>query len=85
VALPCIVHQLEDEWFYVMEGEYVAQVGDERFTLTAGDSLLAPREVPHTTLKWADGEGKAADCLPTSWRYGSFFSGDEQVDWHAVA
>jgi uncharacterized cupin superfamily protein len=31
-----------DEWFYVVEGEYVAQVGDERFTLSNGDSLLAP-------------------------------------------
>jgi quercetin 2,3-dioxygenase len=40
-----------------MEGEYVAQVGDERFTLTAGDSLLAPREVPHTYAQVGDGEG----------------------------
>jgi quercetin 2,3-dioxygenase len=55
---PLHVHQLEDEWFYVMEGEYVAQVGDERFTLTAGDSLLAPREVPHTYAQVGDGEGR---------------------------
>ena len=39
---PLHVHQGEDEWFYVMEGDYVVQVGDEKFMLTPGDSLLAP-------------------------------------------
>jgi mannose-6-phosphate isomerase-like protein (cupin superfamily) len=55
---PLHVHQGEDEWFYVMEGEYVAQVGDERFTLTAGDSLLAPRGVPHTYAHLGEGQGR---------------------------
>ena len=55
---PLHVHQGEDEWFYVMEGEYVAQVGDERFTLTPGDSLLAPRGVPHTYAHLGDGQGR---------------------------
>jgi mannose-6-phosphate isomerase-like protein (cupin superfamily) len=55
---PLHVHQVEDEWFYVMEGEYAAQVGDERFTLTPGDSLLAPREVPHTYAHLGEGQGR---------------------------
>ena len=55
---PLHVHQGEDEWFYVMEGEYVAQVGDERFTLTPGDSLLAPRGVPHTYAHLGKGHGR---------------------------
>jgi oxalate decarboxylase/phosphoglucose isomerase-like protein (cupin superfamily) len=41
------VHHEQDEWFYVLEGEFVVQVGDERFHLRAGDSLLAPRKMPH--------------------------------------
>jgi oxalate decarboxylase/phosphoglucose isomerase-like protein (cupin superfamily) len=41
------VHHGQDEWFYVREGKFVVQVGDERFHLTAGDSLLAPRQMPH--------------------------------------
>jgi oxalate decarboxylase/phosphoglucose isomerase-like protein (cupin superfamily) len=41
------VHHEQDEWFYVLEGEFVVQVGDERFHLRSGDSLLAPRKVPH--------------------------------------
>ena len=55
---PLHVHQVEDEWFYVIEGEYVVQVGDERFRLTPGDSLLAPREVPHTYAHIGDGQGR---------------------------
>ena len=54
---PLHVHQVEDEWFYVIEGEFVVQVGDERFRFTPEDSILAPRKVPHTYAQVGDGEG----------------------------
>jgi quercetin dioxygenase-like cupin family protein len=44
------LHYDQDEWFYATEGEFVVEVGQERFRLQAGDSLLAPRQVPHV---WA--------------------------------
>lgn len=44
---PRHLHHREDEWFYVIEGDYVFEVGAERFELKGGDSLLAPREIPH--------------------------------------
>jgi quercetin dioxygenase-like cupin family protein len=40
-------HHEQDEWFYVVAGEYDFEVGDEKFHLKAGDSLFAPRKVPH--------------------------------------
>jgi mannose-6-phosphate isomerase-like protein (cupin superfamily) len=43
-------HYDQDEWFYAIEGEFAFEVGDERFTLRPGDSLFAPRMVPHV---WA--------------------------------
>ena len=43
-------HYEQDEWFYVIKGDFAFEVGDERFTLRPGDSLLAPRMVPHV---WA--------------------------------
>jgi mannose-6-phosphate isomerase-like protein (cupin superfamily) len=43
-------HYEQDEWFYAVEGEFAFEVGDERFTLRPGDSLFAPRMVPHV---WA--------------------------------
>lgn len=44
------LHYEQDEWFYAVEGEFVVEVGSERFNLNPGDSLLAPRNVPHV---WA--------------------------------
>jgi mannose-6-phosphate isomerase-like protein (cupin superfamily) len=43
-------HYEQDEWFYALKGEFAFEVGDERFTLRPGDSLFAPRMVPHV---WA--------------------------------
>ena len=44
------LHFYQDEWFYPLEGEFIFEVGVERFHLESGDSLLAPRNVPHV---WA--------------------------------
>jgi quercetin dioxygenase-like cupin family protein len=45
---PLHVHHLDDEGFYVLEGELTVWVGDEMHVLRAGESILAPRGVPHT-------------------------------------
>ena len=42
------LHNAQDEWFYVMEGEVRFQVGNERLALRSGESVLAPRRIPHT-------------------------------------
>ena len=44
------LHYDQDEWFYAVEGEFILHVGQEEFRLQPGDSLLAPRRVPHV---WA--------------------------------
>jgi mannose-6-phosphate isomerase-like protein (cupin superfamily) len=44
---PLHVHHAQDEWFFVREGEFDIRVGDETHHLRPGDSLLAPRGVPH--------------------------------------
>ena len=44
---PLHVHPFQDEMFYVIEGAYYFQVGDERFHLETGDSILLPKNVPH--------------------------------------
>jgi quercetin dioxygenase-like cupin family protein len=47
---PRHLHYNEEEYFYVIEGNYIIEVGSDRFELGSGDSLLAPRKVPHA---WA--------------------------------
>jgi mannose-6-phosphate isomerase-like protein (cupin superfamily) len=44
------LHHEQEEWFYVLQGEYVIEVGEERYELGPGDCALAPRKVAHT---WA--------------------------------
>jgi quercetin dioxygenase-like cupin family protein len=44
---PVHFHPHQEEWFYVMEGEVLFQVGNKRQRLRAGDSLLGPRGIPH--------------------------------------
>ncbi|MBI5030159.1 MAG: cupin domain-containing protein [Chloroflexi bacterium] len=44
------MHYEQDEWFYLIEGEFVFEVGEAKFRLKPGDSLLASRQVPYV---WA--------------------------------
>lgn len=44
------LHYEQDEWFYIAAGEFIFEVGGHQYTLHTGDSLLAPRRVPHV---WA--------------------------------
>lgn len=44
---PMHIHAAQDEWFLVTEGEFQIKVGDVLHTLMPGDSLLAPRGLPH--------------------------------------
>ena len=52
------LHYDQDEWFYAVEGEFVVEVGEDRFRLQAGDSLLAPRKVPHVWAHIGDARGR---------------------------
>jgi len=45
---PLHVHQTEDEVFHVLQGELRVRAGDADVTIAAGETLLAPKGVPHT-------------------------------------
>lgn len=44
---PLHIHPLQDEMFYVIEGDYYFKVGEDKFTLTTGESIFLPKNVPH--------------------------------------
>ena len=46
-ATPWHVHETHDEYFYILEGEVTAQVGDARVVLRPGDYAFGPRGVAH--------------------------------------
>jgi quercetin dioxygenase-like cupin family protein len=52
------LHHDQDEWFYALEGEFLMEVGEERFRLQPGESVLAPRRVPHVWAHAGAGRGR---------------------------
>lgn len=48
---PLHIHPYQDEWFYVVEGEYLFQVGDDRYQMRPGDTVFLPRAVPHAFIQ----------------------------------
>ncbi|PQA53473.1 cupin domain-containing protein [Siphonobacter curvatus] len=47
---PVHVHHGQDEQFYIVEGDFLVQVGEQTYTLHGGDTIFLPREVPHAFL-----------------------------------
>jgi quercetin dioxygenase-like cupin family protein len=56
MAVPRHPHTREDEAYYVLSGELEVVVGDEVFILRAGDTLIAPRDIPHQLRNSGDVE-----------------------------
>ena len=46
-GVPRHTHTREDEAYFVLSGELESIVGGEVFTLRAGETLIAPRNIPH--------------------------------------
>jgi quercetin dioxygenase-like cupin family protein len=44
------LHHEQEEWFYALEGDFLLEIGDESFNLKPGDSIIAPKNIPHV---WA--------------------------------
>lgn len=51
-------HFAQDEWWYVLEGEFLIKIGDTVYEAKAGDSVFGPRMVPHSFAKVGAGEGR---------------------------
>jgi quercetin dioxygenase-like cupin family protein len=65
-------HLHQDEVFHVVEGEFLFQVGNDRQTLTAGDTIFLPRNIPHTWLQLSD-TGKLIYLLQPAGKLEDFF------------
>ena len=54
------LHYDQDEWFYALEGDFLLEIGNEQFRMKPGDSILAPRKIPHV---WAYTGGERGRML----------------------
>ncbi|WP_026969501.1 cupin domain-containing protein [Algoriphagus terrigena] len=69
---PLHVHLEQDEVFYVVEGDFLFQLGDKRYSLSGGDTIFLPRNIPHTWLQISD-RGKLLYILQPAIRMEEFF------------
>jgi len=67
------LHYLQDEWFYAAEGRFIVEIGAERFTLEPGDSVLAPRKLPHVWAHVGDGRGRVLIAFMPAGQMEHFF------------
>jgi quercetin dioxygenase-like cupin family protein len=69
---PLHLHHTQDEIFYVLEGSYYFQVGEEKFSLTVGDSIFLPRKVPHAWTQVSE-KGKMTVVVQPAGKLENFF------------
>ena len=67
------LHYAQDEYFYALEGEFRLEVGAESFRLRPGDSLLAPRGVPHVWAFVGEGRGRILITFSPAGQMVAFF------------
>lgn len=61
---PLHIHPNQDEWFYVIEGNYRFQVGDDIHQMKAGDTIFLPRNVPHAFIQLTEKGKMIVSYLP---------------------
>lgn len=66
------IHASQDEIFFIVQGEYLFQVGDDKYNLKAGDTIFLPRTVPHAFAQLTD-SGKMFFLFQPSGKMEDFF------------
>ena len=69
---PLHVHHSQDEVFYVVEGSYYFQVGEDKYNLATGDSIFLPRKVPHAWTQVSE-KGKLIVLFQPAGKMEEFF------------
>lgn len=69
---PLHIHPLQNEIFYVIEGDYYFKVGEETFTLTSGESIFLPKDVPHAWTQ-VSAKGKMTVIFQPAGKMEDFF------------
>ena len=67
------IHYDTDEFWYVLQGEFLIKVGDQLYKAKAGDLVFGPRKVPHTFAKVGQGEAKVIICHQPAGKMEEYF------------
>ena len=69
---PLHIHDSQDEVFLVKEGAYMFKVGEDLYSLSAGESIFLPRKVPHAWTQTSE-TGKMTVVLQPAGHLEDFF------------
>ena len=61
---PLHIHPLQDEWFYIVEGEYKFQVGANVYQMNKGDTIFLPRGIQHAFIQLTENGKMIVSYLP---------------------
>lgn len=67
------LHHAQDEWFHVLEGDFIVEIGEERYHLSPGDALFTPRKIPHVWAYVGDAVGKILIVFSPAGQMEAFF------------
>jgi quercetin dioxygenase-like cupin family protein len=67
------LHLFQDEWFYIVRGEFRFVIGQEKFGLHLGDSVMGPRNVPHVWACASEGGGSILISFLPAGKMEAFF------------
>jgi mannose-6-phosphate isomerase-like protein (cupin superfamily) len=70
---PLHYHYEQDEWWYILQGEFLIKVGEETYQAKAGDCVFGPRGVPHTFAKVGEGEARLIMLFQPAGKMEAFF------------
>jgi quercetin dioxygenase-like cupin family protein len=69
---PLHIHLYQDEFFYIIEGEYLFQVADEKYQMKSGDTIFLPRNVQHAFVQLSE-KGKVIVSYMPAGKMEDFF------------
>ena len=69
---PLHIHPFQDEIFYVIEGEYHFQVGEDKYELRSGDTIFLPRGIKHAFIQLSE-KGKLIITYQPAGKIEGFF------------
>ena len=81
---PRHIHHDQDEWIYIIDGEFQFEVGEKRFRVGAGECVFIPRKVAHVWACVSEQAGQNYRCVSTRRQDGGVLSRVRQVQRQAI-
>ena len=70
---PRHLHHKQDEWIYILDGDFEFRIGDKQFRLGPGESIFIPRKTPHVWGCISKKNGRVLDVFQPAGNMEEFF------------